>query len=158
MPGTYSTNLYNSAPQMKPSCDNSVEATRSSEETTCAPNTTRTPIQRSGNSKCYVLCQHNGLSPQRWLVSTISDYVIGCFFFFCDSPNSSSCRKILGPTQPLIGMSREFGKGRLSCNGDNLAANCEQLLQKVWEPQRPQTLWVPGSAREIALNSGEMLQ
>jgi hypothetical protein len=33
------------------------------------------------------------------------------------------------------------GKGRLARKADNLTANCEPIVYKMWEPRRLTTLW-----------------
>jgi hypothetical protein len=50
----------------------------------------------------------------------------------------------MGSTQPLIEMSTmnlPGGKGRLVREADNLAAICEPIVLKMWEPRRLTTLW-----------------
>jgi hypothetical protein len=51
----------------------------------------------------------------------------------------------LGSTQSLTEMSTRNlpgGKGRPARGADNLAAICEPIVQKMWEPRRLTTLWV----------------
>jgi hypothetical protein len=48
----------------------------------------------------------------------------------------------LGSTQLLTEMSTRnlpVGKGRPAHRADKLAAICEPIVQKMWEPQRPVT-------------------
>jgi hypothetical protein len=51
---------------------------------------------------------------------------------------------VLGSTQSLTEMSTRNlpgGKGRPVRKADNLTANCEPTVYKMWEPQRLTTLW-----------------
>jgi hypothetical protein len=62
---------------------------------------------------------------------------------FFNLPNPSSRTIALGSTQPLTEMTtRNFpgGKKRLVRRADNLAANCEPNVSKMWEPQPLATL------------------
>jgi hypothetical protein len=50
----------------------------------------------------------------------------------------------LGSIQPLAEMSTRnlpAGKGRSAGKTDNLAATCEPIVEKMWEPRRLTTLW-----------------
>jgi hypothetical protein len=51
----------------------------------------------------------------------------------------------LGSTQPLTEMSTRNipgDEGRPAREADNLTANCEPIVYKMWEPQHLTTLWV----------------
>jgi hypothetical protein len=52
-------------------------------------------------------------------------------------PNPFNCTMALESTQPLTEMgTNNFpgGKSWLACKGDNLAATCELIAQKLWKP------------------------
>jgi hypothetical protein len=70
----------------------------------------------------------------------IPSKVIGFF----NLPNPSSRTMALGSNQPLTEMrtrSLPGGKRRPACKADNLAAICEPIISKMWEPRRLTTLW-----------------
>jgi hypothetical protein len=51
----------------------------------------------------------------------------------------------LGSTPTLSEMSTRNlpgGKGQPALKADNLTANCEPIVYKIWQPQRLTTLWV----------------
>jgi hypothetical protein len=75
-----------------------------------------------------------------WVADLIPDEVIRNFSW----PNSSSCTRTLGPTQPLTEISTRnlpVGKGRLARKANNLTAICELIIWKIWEPWYFTTLW-----------------
>jgi hypothetical protein len=52
----------------------------------------------------------------------------------------------LGSAQPLIEMitrNLSGGKGRPARKADNLTANSESIVWKMWEPRRLTSLWAP---------------
>jgi hypothetical protein len=64
---------------------------------------------------------------------------------FSNWPNPSSRNMGLGSIQPLTEMSTRNlprGKGWPVRKADNLTANCEPIVSKMWDPQRLTTLWV----------------
>jgi hypothetical protein len=59
-------------------------------------------------------------------------------------PNSSSRTMALGSIQPLTEMSTRNlpgGKGRPTRKADNLTANCEPIVYKMWEPRPLTSQW-----------------
>jgi hypothetical protein len=76
----------------------------------------------------------------RKVAGSIPDEVIGFFNW----PNPSSRTMALGSTQRLTEMrTRNFlgGEGRPPRKADNLAAICETIVWKMWEPPCLRTLW-----------------
>jgi hypothetical protein len=62
---------------------------------------------------------------------------------YFNSPDPSSRTMALGSTHPLTEMNtskRPGGKGRPAHTSDNLIANCEPTVYKMWEPRRLTTL------------------
>jgi hypothetical protein len=73
---------------------------------------------------------------------------------FFNWPNPSSRTMPLGSTKPLTEMSTRNlsgGKERPACKADNLSANCEPIVWKMWEPRRLTTLWASTTCYGIAL-------
>jgi hypothetical protein len=73
---------------------------------------------------------------------------------FFNLPNPSSHTMALGLTQPLTEMSTRNipgGKKRLALRADNLAAICEPIVEKMWEPQPLATLRASTACRGITL-------
>jgi hypothetical protein len=71
---------------------------------------------------------------------SIPDEVIGLF----NLPNLSNHIAALGSTQPIKEMSTRNlsgGTGQSARKANNLTAICEPIVQKMWEPRRPTTLW-----------------
>jgi hypothetical protein len=75
----------------------------------------------------------------RKVAVSISDEVTGFF----NSPDPTSCTIALESTQSLTEMrTRNLpgGKGCRASKADNLAAICEPIFQKMWDPRCPTTL------------------
>jgi hypothetical protein len=80
------------------------------------------------------------LQTGRKVVGSIPDEVIGFF----NSPNPSSRTMALCWTQPLTEMSTRNlpgSKERPALKADNLTANSEPIVKKMWEPRRLTILW-----------------